>query len=586
MQPLRRLWHYAEAHRARLIRAVIWSILNKTFDIIPPVLIGLAVDIVVNKEGAWLSAFGFATARSQLVVLAAITFVVWSLESLFEYLQALAWRNLAQTIQHELRLDAYSHMQHLEMAYFEDQPTGNLLAILNDDVNQLERFLDRGANEVIAVASTVVLIGGTFFVIAPTIAWVAFVPMPVIIWGSFRFQRLMEPRYAAVRKQAGAISSLLANNLGGISTIKSFTAEQREIERVATESREYRLANRRAIALSSAFSPLIRVAILVGFTATLVWGGILTLDDRLAVGAYSTMVFLTQRLLWPLTMLGQTFDQYQRAMASTNRILDVTDTSAEIVSGDAILERARVDGLVEFDRVSFAYREGYPILHDVDITLQPGATTAFVGATGSGKTTLVKLLLRLYDVSAGSIRIDGFDIRSLELKHLRQAMAVVGQDVFLFHGTVRENIAYGRPLASQSEIRRAAEVAEAHDFIVELPEGYDTMVGERGQKLSGGQRQRLSIARAVLVDPPILILDEATSSVDNETEAAIQRSLARLVVDRSTIVIAHRLSTIRHADTIHVMENGRIVESGTHEQLIAADGSYAALWRVQTGEAV
>jgi ATP-binding cassette subfamily B protein len=209
-----------------------------------------------------------------------------------------------------------------------------------------------------------------------------------------------------------------------------------------------------------------------------------------------------------------------------------------------------------------------------------------VGATGSGKITLVKLLLRLYDVTDGSIRVDGNDIRSLELNHLRQAMAVVGQDVFLFHGTVRDNIAYGKPGATQEEINHAAEVAEAHRFVMELPEGYDTIVGERGQKLSGGQRQRLPIARAVLMDPPIVILDEATSSVDNETEAAIQRSLARLVVDRSTVVIAHRLSTIRNADTIYVMERGKIIESGTHEDLIESNGSYAALWRVQTGEAV
>jgi ATP-binding cassette subfamily B protein len=396
----------------------------------------------------------------------------------------------------------------------------------------------------------------------------------------------MEPRYAAVRDSAGAISSLLANNLGGIATIKSFTAEDREIERVANESELYRQANRRAITLSAAFSPLIRVVILTGFTATLLWGGFLTLDGRLAVGAYSVMVFLTQRLLWPLTRLGQTFDLYQRAMASTNRVLDVLDTPAEIVSGHGILERHDVKGRVEYREVGFDYRPGYPVLQDINLDLLPGATTAFVGATGSGKTTLVKLLLRLYDVTEGTILIDGRDIRSLELRHLRQAMAVVGQDVFLFHGSVRDNIAYGKSDATPGAIRHAAEVAEAHGFVMELPEGYDTIVGERGQKLSGGQRQRLSIARAVLVDPPILILDEATSSVDNETEAAIQRSLARLVVDRSTIVIAHRLSTIRSADTIYVVDRGNVVESGTHEELFDLDGLYAALWRVQTGEAV
>ena len=584
--PLRRLWQYAESHRGRVWRASAWSVLNKAFDIAPPVLIGMAVDIVVNKEGAFLSNYGFETAQSQLVVLTFLTFVIWGLESLFEYLLGLAWRNLAQTIQHELRLDAYAHMQHLEMAYFEEQPTGNLMAILNDDVNQLERFLDTGANEVLQVLTTVVLIGAMFFVLAPNIAWVAFLPIPFILWGSFRFQKRMEPRYADVRESAGAISSLLANNLGGIPTIKAFTSEDREIERVAAESESYRQANRRAITLSAAFSPLIRVAILTGFTATLLWGGLLTLDGRLAVGAYSVMVFLTQRLLWPLTRLGQTFDLYQRAMASTNRILDVIDTPPEIISGEGILEREDVKGHIEFDSVRFSYTPGFPVLDDIALDLKPGATTAFVGATGSGKTTLIKLLLRLYDVTHGEIRIDGHNIRSLELHHLRRAMAVVGQDVFLFHGTVRENIAYGKPDATAEEIVHAADVAEAHRFIMELPQGYDTIVGERGQKLSGGQRQRLSIARAVLVDPPILILDEATSSVDNETEAAIQRSLARLVVDRSTLVIAHRLSTIRHADMIHVMERGRVVESGTHEELIDGDGPYAALWKVQTGEAV
>ncbi len=582
--PLRRLWHYADGYRARIVRASLWSVLNKALDIAPPVLIGMAVDIVVNREASLLGHLGFTTPRSQLVALTVVTFVVWALESLFEYLLGIEWRNLAQIIQHELRIDAYSHMQHLEMAYFEDRASGELLAVLNDDVNQLERFLDRGANEVIQVLTTVLLIGAIFFALAPRIAWLAFVPVPVILWGSFRFQRRIEPHYAAVREQAAAVNSQLANNLGGIATIKAFTAEEREVGRIGVESDRYREANRGAIALSSAFSPLIRVIVLVGFTATLLWGGFLTLDGGLSVGFYSVLVFLTQRLLWPLTRLGETFDLYQRAMASTRRVLDVLDTEASVISGTVPLDQ--VEGRVEFTGVGFGYDPGFPVLHDVSFSMPGRETIAFVGPTGSGKTTLVKLLLRFYDVHQGTIRLDGHDIRTLRLRDLREAVALVSQDVFLFHGTVRDNIAYGRPDTSDDEIRRAAEIAEAHEFIADLPAGYETIVGERGQKLSGGQRQRISIARAVLTDSRILVLDEATSAVDNETEAAIQRSLARIAHDRTTLVIAHRLSTIRHADRIYVLDAGRICEVGTHEDLLAEDGLYRSLWNVQTGEIV
>jgi ATP-binding cassette subfamily B protein len=578
--PLRRLWRYATPHRGRIVRATIWSFLNKLFDLAPPVLIGAAVDIVVRQEDSVLASFGIETPRTQVVALAGLTFGIWAFESLFEYLHSLEWRNLAQAVQHDLRVDAYSHMQHLEMAYFEDRSTGDLMAVLNDDVNQLERFLDIGANEIIQVLTTVVLIGAMFFYLAPGIAWMAYLPVPLILWGSFKFQRTLEPRYAAVREQAAMVNSELSNNLGGMATIKSFTTEDHEVERITVESRAYQEANSRAIVLSSAFSPLIRIVILVGFSATLVFGAFRALDGGLAVGAYSVMVFLTQRLLWPLTRLGQTFDLYQRAMASTNRILNVLDTEATITDGDTDLDT--VDGTIRFEAVEFAYRDGFPVLHDVTMDLAAGTTTAFVGATGSGKTTVIKLLLRFYDVDAGSITLDGHDVRDLHLRSLRRSMGLVSQDVFLFHGTVAENIAYGRPNASRDDIRRAADIAEAHDFVMTLPEGY-----ERGQKLSGGQRQRISIARAVLVDPPILVLDEATSAVDNETEAAIQRSLDRISKDRTTLVIAHRLSTIRHADLIYVLDDGRVAESGTHEQLLQIPGGiYRALWDVQTGEAV
>jgi ATP-binding cassette subfamily B protein len=460
------------------------------------------------------------------------------------------------------------------------------MAVLNDDVNQLERFLDVGADELLQVSATVVLVGAMFFFLAPGIAWLAFLPVPVILWGSFRFQRSLEPRYAKVRNQAAIVNSELSNNLGGIATIKSFTAEDHEAERISVESAAYREANRKAIVLSSAFSPLIRIAILVGFTATLVWGAFRAIDGGLAVGAYSVMVFLTQRLLWPLTRLGQTFDLYQRAMASTNRILDVLDTEAQIVDGDTSLARDEVKGAIAFDDVTFSYEAGFPVLSDVTLDLAPGETTAIVGPTGSGKTTIVKLLLRFYDVDSGGITLDGIDVRDLHLEHLRRAVGLVSQDVFLFHGTVAENIAFGKPGATLDDIVAAADIAEAHEFIQALPRGYDTVVGERGQKLSGGQRQRISIARAVLVDPPILILDEATSAVDNETEAAIQRSLEKVSRDRTTIVIAHRLSTIRHADRIYVLDGGRVCQAGSHDELIARPGIYKTLWDVQTGEAV
>ncbi|HUG75689.1 MAG TPA: ABC transporter ATP-binding protein [Acidimicrobiia bacterium] len=586
-RPLGRLWRYATEHRGQVIRASTWSILNKAFDIAPPMLIGAAVDIVVRREGSVLGSYGLVTPRSQIVALAIITFVIWALESLFEYMQGVTWRNLAQTVQHGMRVDAYGHILHLELRYFEDRATGDLMAVLNDDVNQLERFLDRGANELLQVLTTVVLIGAIFFYLAPGIAWLAFLPIPAILWGSFKFQRRLEPRYAAVRDRAAAVNAELSNHLGGIATIKAFTAEDDSVERITAASQEYRMANRSAIRLSSAFSPLIRVVVLTGFTATLIWGGFRALEGGLEVGAYSVMVFLTQRLLWPLTRLGETFDLYQRAMASTNRILDVLDTTTSIPDGTTPLPRESIAGAIRFDHVTFTYEVGTtPALVDLDLDIAPGQTTAFVGATGAGKTTVVKLLMRFYDPSQGSITVDGHDLHTLRMRDLRRAMGLVSQDVFLFHGTVAENIAYGNPGATLDQIRHAAEVAEAHDFITRLPNGYDTIVGERGQKLSGGQRQRVSIARAVLVDPPVLVLDEATSSVDNETEAAIQRSLNRLAEDRTTVVIAHRLSTIRHADRVYVLDEGRVVQVGTHDELITVPGIYKTLWDVQTGEAV
>ncbi|MHA2231497.1 MAG: ABC transporter ATP-binding protein [Candidatus Hodarchaeales archaeon] len=564
--------------------ATFFSILNKLFDLAPPFLIAAAVDIAVRQENSIFGAMGIADPQTQIVVLGVLTLIIWALESLFEYIYKILWRNLAQTIEHELRMDAYTHLQGLELEFFEDRQTGGLMAILNDDINQLERFLDISANDLIQVTVTAITICTAFFLLSPQVAWMAMIPMPFILLFSVKFQQHLEPKYKAVREKVGILNGQLSNNLTGISTIKSYTTENYEEERITASSNEYREANRDAIRFSSAFSPLIRMIIVIGFTLMLIFGGFLALEGNLEIAAYTAMIFLTQRLLWPLTRIGETFDQYQRAMASTTRIMSLLATTSKIQSGTKRLSLSEITGKIAFENIEFAYKGREVVLSDFSVTIDPGETVAFVGSTGSGKTTIVKLLLRFYDPLKGKITIDGHNIKEVNLQDLRAGIGLVSQDTFLIDGTVRENIAYGQPHAPLEEIMDAAKISEVHDFIINLPDGYDTLVGERGQKLSGGQRQRISIARAVLKDPPILVLDEATSSVDNETEAAIQKSLEKIIIGRTTIIIAHRLSTIRSADRIFVIENGEIIEQGTHDELVENDSLYSSLWKVQTGE--
>lgn len=582
--PLLRLLHYGKSYQPQITGAILCSILNTIFDLAPPYLIGIAIDVVVSEENSLIARLGVTSITGQLAVLSLLTLLIWSLESLTEYLYNRLWRNLAQTLQHELRVDAYSHLQELELSYFEERSTGVLLAVLNDDINQLERFLNFGAHNILRFLTTVLFVGSTFIILAPGVSWWAMLPIPFVIWGSLIFQAKLEPRYADVREKSGLISSRLANNLSGIATIKSFTAEGYERERVTAESEAYRRSNRKAIALSAAFVPLIRILILVGFTATLFLGGLAVANGQLSAGTYGFVVFIIQRLLWPFTDLSELMDEYQRAMASVRRVMNLLDTVIAIPSGNQSLPLRSIRGAVKFENITFAYNERSPVLKNLSLVIPDGTTIGIVGATGSGKSTLVKLLLRFYEVQNGRISIDGVDIRDLNLFDLRRCIGWVSQDIFLFHGTVADNIRYGSFDASREQIIEAATSAEAHEFIQQLPQGYDTIVGERGQKLSGGQRQRLAIARAILKDPPILILDEATSAVDNETEAAIQKSLEAITQNRTTIAIAHRLSTIRHSDCIYVMEQGQIAEQGNHDELLALNGIYANLWRVQSGE--
>ena len=581
---LRDLFNYALEQDTKVRRGIIYSILNKIFDLAPPILIGIAIDIVVEGSDSFIGNLGYSDRRQQLIILAVLTFIIWGLESAFDYIAAVTWRNISQDIEHSLRTDAFNNVLGLDLAFFENKSSGRLMAILNDDVNQLETFLDNGANRLVQTATTVLVIGGTFLYISPLVAVFAFIPIPIIIFGSLRFTNRIAARYTKIRNDIENLNANLSNSITGILTVKSFNREKKESERITLSSNEVKSANYHAIRLSAAFIPIIRIAILFGFTATLLIGGFLALDGEIKVATYSVMLFITQRLLWPLTELGVIFDSYQKAMASFRRIINLKNTTPTIDNGNEKL--TSFNKKIEISNLNFEYVKNFPVLNDISIDINKGQTTAIVGSTGSGKSTLIKLILRLYDSTSGEIKFDGKNIRDLELDSLRNKIGLVSQDIFLFEGTVFENIAYGNLDAKDEEVWEAAKLSESDKFINLLPNKENTIVGERGQKLSGGQRQRISIARAILKNPEILILDEATSAVDNETEAAIQRSINTLKEGRTVIAIAHRLSTIRNAEIIYVLEEGKVVESGNHESLLEINGVYSKLWSVQTGEKI
>ncbi len=581
---LKDLFNYALEQGTKVRRGIIYSILNKIFDLAPPILIGVAIDIVVEGSDSFIGNLGYADRRQQLIILAILTFIIWGLESAFDYIAAVTWRNISQDIEHSLRTDTFNNLLGLDLAFFENKSSGRLMAILNDDVNQLETFLDNGANRLVQTATTVLVIGGTFLYISPLVAVFAFIPIPIIIFGSLRFTSRIAERYTKIRNDIENLNANLSNSITGILTVKSFNREKKESERITVSSQEVKSANYHAIRLSAAFIPIIRIAILFGFTATLLIGGFLALDGEIKVATYSVMLFITQRLLWPLTELGVIFDAYQKAMASFRRIVNLKNTQPTINSGDRKLDD--FNEKIEISDLNFEYVENFPVLNNISIDIKKGETSAIVGSTGSGKSTLIKLILRLYDSTSGEIKFDETNIKDLEIESLRNKIGLVSQDIFLFEGTVFENIAYGNLDATNEEVWEAARLSESDKFINLLPNKENTIVGERGQKLSGGQRQRISIARAILKNPEILILDEATSAVDNETEAAIQRSINTLKKGRTVIAIAHRLSTIRNAEIIYVLEDGRVVESGNHESLLEIEGVYSKLWSVQTGEKI
>ncbi|MBT5225061.1 MAG: ABC transporter ATP-binding protein [Candidatus Marinimicrobia bacterium] len=579
------LLRYLKPWRFRVFRASIFSGLNKIFDIAPEVLIGVAVDLVVKRNESFVASLGIESINNQVLFLGGITFVIWALESLFEYLYLIEWRSLAQKVEHSLRVSAYDHAQRLELNWHEKQTTGNISAILNDDVNQLERFLNNGVNQIIQVIISTIIIGFIFFYISPLIASIAILPVPIIFFMSLFFQKKLSPRYKSIREKVGILNSSIINNLMGIQTIKSFMTFDFEKGIIKGLSDDYQKENIKAISISSAFNPLIRMGVLAGFLGTILIGSHMALNNTIEVGSYSVLVFLTQRFLWPFTSLSTLIDDFERSMASSNRIFDLIQTKKKIINHpNAII----IDSLmndITFNEISFNYDGKENLFKNFNLRIPFGSSVGIVGDTGSGKTTIAKLLLRLYEPTDGSIYIGKYNINEIDINSLRKKIGIVSQDSFLFNSTIKNNISYGITNPLIEDIEDAAIQSQSIEFIDKLPFCFDTAVGERGQTLSGGQQQRIAIARTLMRQPDIIIFDEATSSVDNKTEQLIQQALFDIRKGRTSIIIAHRLSTIRNCSNIFVLKDGEIIEEGNHDYLVSLKKSYySQLWNIQTGK--
>ena len=583
-KPLYTLLEYLKKWKLNVLLASIYSILNKVFDIAPEVLIGIAVDLVVKKNDSFVASLGFESINAQVLFLGAVTFIIWVLESSFEYLYMLKWRALAQNVEHDLRVKAFDNAQKLDLSWHEKQKTGNITSILNDDINQLERFLNNGVNQIIQIVVSTVIIGFIFFYISPLIASIAIVPVPLIFLTSFLFQKKLSPRYKIIREKVGSLNSMIMNNLVNISVIKSFMTFELENKWLSKKSKDYQNENIKAISISSAFNPLIRMGVLAGFLGTILIGSYMALNGTIAVGSYSVLVFLTQRFLWPFTSLSVLIDDLERSLASSARIFELLKKETKIVNKPNAIVLQSVKNDIKFKNVSFAYNNGENVIMNLDMEISYGSSIGIVGDTGSGKTTIAKLLLRLYDIDSGNITFGEHSISDLDIKTLRSKIGIVGQESFLFNGTIKHNICYGIDSPCEEDIRTAIKQSQSEEFINKFSKGYDTLIGERGQTLSGGQRQRISIARTLMHKPEVIIFDEATSSVDNRTEQLIQKALFTIGQGRTSIIIAHRLSTIRNCTNILVLKKGSIVEEGSHTELLKNDKSYySELWGIQTG---
>jgi ATP-binding cassette subfamily B protein len=542
------------------------------------------LNIVTRRRGyPLLSRFGIRGQGTQIWLLGFGTIASGCAWAFLKHIQKKLWTRLAARAEAKIRSRAFEHVQQLDMVFFDNRSTGGLMHALSGDASSVGRFLEQAPGPAIEAATSGVVVLGSVFFTAPLLALPVCIPLLLFLLINRYVQKKIAPLYGEAAMKSGELSALLNNNLAGIATIKSFTAEEREARRVREMGERVRTSYERATLAGSVYTS-VQMGLFMGVgNLSLIVGAASVLRGNLSMGSLMTLAQMIPILFSGVAQIDALFDMYQNASISAESVLNLLETKPTILDGKALLSRDKLHGEITYKDVFFGYQPELETLRALSLRVPAGRTVGIVGATGAGKSSLIKLLLRFYDLNSGSISIDGQSTRDLRIHNLRSNIGFVSQDIYLFDGTVHDNIAYGRPGASREEVEEAARAAEAHGFITQLPNGYDTITGERGQRLSAGQRQRISIARAVIKDAPILILDEATASVDNETEAGILRSIERLGADRSMIIIAHRLSTVRNADVIYVLDNKTVREQGTHEELVELNGLYASLWRVQTG---
>lgn len=511
-----------------------------------------------------------------------IALIVFIARGLMQFVRSYAAHKAGWGVVSDARRMVYQHIQKLSLRFYEDKQTGQLMSRIINDTDLFERMIAHALPDVIVHGITLVGVIAILLSMNIQLTLLTLIPVPLIILALIGYSKLVRPAFKNRQQSIGELNAVLNDSLSGIREVKAFAREENELYKVDDKIQLVLHKNLRALKLMAIFNPIFDFAAGIGQLLVIFFGARMAISGTLSIADLVAFFLYLDSFYTPVRSLGNSMEAVQESLAGFERIADILTVSPEISSpDDPHIFAEAIHGNINFEKVQFNYNEDEPVLTDIDLHIPAGNTVALVGPTGVGKTTLVSLVPRFYDVVAGSVSIDGVDVRKIQLDQLHESISMVLQDVFLFHGTIRENILFGRPDATEEDVIRAAEIANASEFIDRMPHGYDTLIGERGVKLSGGQKQRLSIARAVLKDSPILILDEATSSVDTETEMLIQQALDRLIKGRTTIIIAHRLSTVRNADHIVALEGTGIVESGTHEELLTKKGLYYKLYTAQ-----